>query len=314
MENNADDVQNLNRKIAEWLQAEGYPTEYKTANIFRKHQFSVMQGGYVESAKDTKRELDVVASMAIQDEGGSGIFLRASYIIECKWSKSKPWVVFTSPSTRVAPSACVAQSIGSLFGESIIWTIAGDPVLHQMGLFSTPSQAGFGGRQALSSGQDHFYSALKSVVENSYAHAHELGKRRLDPGKVPRFAEVIFPIVVVDGRLFKASFDEDINDMQLDEASYIRCHWKGAVSAVAHATVDIVTLDGLDNFVEKRATETRNLLARMMPVARQIAKCAEQKSLDGLTVTEGPRGTVGLPKLLRVIVSSGKPTPADESQ
>jgi len=307
------DPQALDRKVAEWLQNEGYPTEYRTANIFRKNHFWVMQGGYVESIasqeKEAKRELDVVASMTAYGED-DGLFIRVSHIVECKWSKSKPWVVFTSPETHLAPSACVTQTIGSLFGESIVWAMAGETALYDLGLFATPALGGFGGRQALSAGQDHFYSALKGVVENSYGHVAKVDRPHRQLCELPRYAEVVFPLVVVEGRLFEASFDESINDMRLQETDHVRCHWKGSVSAIAHATVDIVTLEGLNAFVQKRAQETAAFLDLMRPIAKQIAACAESKSIKDLTIKSASRGVIGLPRFLREIHTASKPTPA----
>ncbi|KQQ73645.1 hypothetical protein ASF70_07485 [Rhizobium sp. Leaf321] len=303
---NSAEEDKLRKRVAEWLQGEGYPTEYKTANIFRQNEFSVNQGGYVvsrdpSSGRDIKRELDVVASKTVWTPGHD-FFLRVSHVVECKWSRDKPWVVFTSPSTRMAPTACAAQSIASIFCESIIWTIAGDPILHALDLFATPEEGGFGGRQALANGQqDHFYSALKSVVENTYSHVAEMDRAPRADGGVPRAAEIAFPVVVVDGRLFKASFDPSENSMKLDEADHVRCHWKGSTSAVAFSTVDIVTLNGLEAFVDKRARETRKLLGLMMPIAQKIQECAKLRSLEGLEITQGGRGMLGLPTLLREI-------------
>ena len=82
-----------------------------------------------------------------------------SHVVECKWSEKKPWVLFSAPEL-MAPSACVAQTIASELGTSILWVAAGDSRLHALDLFQTPARPGFNGRQALSTGGDLFFQAM----------------------------------------------------------------------------------------------------------------------------------------------------------
>src|SRR5260370_232246 len=81
-----------------------------------------------------------------------------------KWSRDKPWVVFSSEMDPMATSACVNQTISSLLGGSIAWILSGDKQAADLALFASPARGGFGGRQAFSKGNDLFYTALQSVV------------------------------------------------------------------------------------------------------------------------------------------------------
>lgn len=126
----------LLHRVSSWLASEGYPTEFRTANIFQKHGFHVTQGAYVRGdAEGLKREIDVLASITARASSG---FLRISYVVECKWSTDKPWIVFTSSSTEMAPSACIAQTISSKLGEAIVWAVAGNETLQSLQTFLTP--------------------------------------------------------------------------------------------------------------------------------------------------------------------------------
>jgi hypothetical protein len=203
----------LLEKVGKWLETEGYPLEFRAAHVLRKHGFNSVQGAYTQEREDRpKREIDVLASMThdLPDAG----FLRVSMIVECKWSGDKPWVVFASPSTRLGPAACVSQTISSLLGESIIWMIAGDEQLHGLQIFSTPEQGGFGGRQAFSKGNDAFYSAVQSVVENCKAYADEYDIRQKE-GAVPRIGVFTFPVVLVEAELIRACYDVDADNVIL---------------------------------------------------------------------------------------------------
>jgi len=52
----------LRSRVAQWLSAEGYPTEFETAAIFHRHGFRVFQGYHVRDTADAvPREIDVLA-------------------------------------------------------------------------------------------------------------------------------------------------------------------------------------------------------------------------------------------------------------
>jgi len=73
---------NLLDQVSSWLNSEGYPTEFRTANIFQKHGFHVTQGMYVRGdTQGSRREIDVLASITTRTSSG---FLRISYVVECK--------------------------------------------------------------------------------------------------------------------------------------------------------------------------------------------------------------------------------------
>lgn len=153
----------LPAKLTQWLNQQGYPTEFRVANICQRNGFRIRQGEYVEDDKsDTVREIDVLASC---DHASRDFLIRIEYVIECKWSKDKPWVVFTSSAGRMPESACIAQTIGNNFGSTILWAIAGEKELQKLDSFSSPERPGFGGRQGFSHGSDLFYSSVQSVTD-----------------------------------------------------------------------------------------------------------------------------------------------------
>ncbi|MEK0337570.1 MAG: hypothetical protein QQN41_09075, partial [Nitrosopumilus sp.] len=104
----------LRSKVKKWLDQEGYPTEFATASVFQRHGFRVRQGYYVrDDDSDTIREIDLLASKTASSRD---YLIRAYYVVECKWSQDKPWVVLTSANASISHAACVAQTMGSLLG------------------------------------------------------------------------------------------------------------------------------------------------------------------------------------------------------
>src|SRR5262245_35764488 len=196
----------LTSKISDWLSREGYPLEFRTARLFRDSGFSVHQGDFVQDSTSGKiREIDVVAK--VQFNVGEHL-LRISNVVECKWSADKPWVMFTS-SRSIAPSACIAQTICSELGSVLMWCAAGEKRLYSAAAFNSPLSPAFGGRQAFSSGNDMVFSTLQSVsaAARSYADRHDHPKS--PSAKLSRVAEIVFPVIVIQGLLFEASIDAE---------------------------------------------------------------------------------------------------------
>jgi hypothetical protein len=127
--------------------------------------------------------------------------------------------------------------------------------LHKLDLFSTPDRPGFSGRQAFSRGNDLFYSAMQSIVDVSTLLMAQHDEPPRPVGTVPRDAVIAFPMIVVDGQIFEAFFDEGSQDMQVEARKRVRCHWRGARSWHVHATIDVVSLDHLDDFLKTRTQE-----------------------------------------------------------
>jgi hypothetical protein len=287
----------LTKKVKLWLGEEGYPTEFKAANICRIHDFRVTQGYHVRDEKtQLPREIDVVAS---KDYPTRDHLVRIEHVLECKWSKDKPWIVFTSPDAHMASAACTAQTIGNLLGSAVIWTLAGDSNLHSVDYFCTPDRPGFGGRQAFSKGVDRFYSAVAAVSDLSFLLARRNEQVVGPQYEMPRHAILAFPVVVVEGQLYEAYFEEASDNIQLVARNRIRCHWRGASAWQLHTTIDVVTLDHLDEFMRVRSREADILLLRMHDTVINIEQCFKEQSLKPLQVHAGPRGMLGLPRLFQ---------------
>lgn len=95
----------LDEKIKDWIKKEGYPLEFSVAHDFKKRGFSVEQSHFVKDSEGKIREVDVLATQNILV--GNSI-LRILHVVECKWSKDKPWILFADEK-RYASTALAAQ-------------------------------------------------------------------------------------------------------------------------------------------------------------------------------------------------------------
>jgi len=83
--------QNWTNKVKEWLEIQGHSLEMRIAKKFGENGFTVSQfEHYVDQETKAVRQIDVVASLS-KRIGNS--LITVNLIIECKYAKSKPWVI-----------------------------------------------------------------------------------------------------------------------------------------------------------------------------------------------------------------------------
>lgn len=289
----------LNEKVEQWLSKEGYPLEFLAANIMQKIGYAVRQGQYARTSDNTPREIDLVATVSkYHDER----LLRVYNVVECKFSKDKPWVVFCGNNQPVGNSALVSQSIASTLGDAIMWSIAGHEEVTALKMFSCFDRYGFGGTQALANNnRDVFYNSLQSVVQNSFSCVQFYDDYPESEDEIPKYGAVAFPIILIDGKLFSAYFDAEDNTTKIEEVGHARCHWRGSPETSLHTTVDLVTIDNFEDFASKRFEEVCSLLTIMEKSRDQIELCKKEQSLDSLDFHSASRGVIGLPAILHKI-------------
>ena len=286
----------LDERVLAWLESEGYPLEFRTARILRDCHFGVDQGKHYRAEDGGPREIDVVGEVCTEEDG---TFLRISHYIECKWSKGYPWVVFASEHAAIAPSACVAQTQGNDLARATLWCLAGDADLHQSSIFATPRRVGFGGRQAFTKAKDQFYSAMQGIVGATQSEVAATTRPDLGLADELAYGEIGLPVIVIDGELFEAFWDESSHRMKVEPRTHIRLHWQGSSAWHLRASVDIVTVESLEPFMLKRRAEIDQLLPKMSAAVAEFRTCLRERSLDTLTITRGSRGYTGLPAFLR---------------
>jgi len=290
----------LEAKVTKWLLREGYPLEYTTANSFHRAGFSVHQGIHVRTSTEEKpREIDVVASADHRDDEN---LIRVEYIAECKWSRDRPWVVFTSRFGHMGSAACINQTIASDLGRAALWLEAGDRRLSRLEVFATPACPGFGGRQAFSDSRDVFYGTVQSLVGACYARMESHNDHRLEGVSLPESAVVAFPLIVIDRSLFEACAQGLDSDLAVRSVDSARLHWRGSAASHHIVTFDVVTLAGLGSYIEQRAAEVTIVLATLKRAIGRIRKFAESGERSDLRVTSGSRGTLGPPSLIARLI------------
>jgi hypothetical protein len=289
--------QELINKLSNWINTEGIPLEYFTASVFMQNRFRVFQGDFVEE-KGSAREIDVIA---FKDYQNNGSLIRISSVVECKWTKDKPWIVFTSPNAHMAKSACIAQTIGSRVGSSLMWHIAGENELYDMSLFTSNTSSGFSGRQAFTKDTDLFYNTIQGIVNKTYLSVKEYDENEKDPF---RYIAIGFPIIVIEGLLYETHYTT--GNIELIEVNYSKVHWRGSTTWKHHAIVSIVTKDYLPEFIAKLSSEFDIIGSKAIPALENIKYFNETQNINVLSHKPAARGIVGFPSFLYNIAKASE--------
>lgn len=86
----------LQTKVEDWLREQGYPLELRTARTLRRQGWHLHHSRrYKDPILGKEREIDL---LAFYDDRGADPAPRihGHFVIECKWTPKKPWVLFTA--------------------------------------------------------------------------------------------------------------------------------------------------------------------------------------------------------------------------
>ena len=287
----------LEGKVRDWLSQEGYPLEFYAASVLQAAQARVHRGLYTRDGDGNAREIDVQGDWTLSVQDGKS--LRLSMIIECKWSKSKPWVVFSQLGHGMGPAAAVTQAVGCPVGQSLMWWAAGTSALQAAFPFATSGRVGFDGVQALSKGKDPVYSALQGLTTKAQLSSAQVADEVFRNPIVPQaFAQVFFPVVVVDGEVFEAFASPGGNGVELSPVDWIRLHWRGAQARELLTSIDIVRKDAFEGYVEQWTDSLETIGRAVLPAWQNLDELIASRDASRLRETRASRGVLGRPALV----------------
>ena len=135
----------LNKKVAEWLDSQGYPLEMKVASTLRDSGFRVQHSAhYIDPETSKSREIDIICT-AIGDRYGMADI---HFVIECKSTK-QPWIIFTAEYTRESYIALRALAITSEKASDFI-TDNAENLYDSLAWVTKKGRVGYSMTQALS--------------------------------------------------------------------------------------------------------------------------------------------------------------------
>ena len=239
----------LTEKIRDWLETQGYPLEMKVASALRKVGFNVMQSQYyIDPETDVPREIDIIAYK--NDVRGE---CEISFLIECKVSKKKPWLLFSS-------EEALQRNIFfnfAVLSESAINNLLNlnKEITHQIPWMRKRGRIAYGLTQAFTSGDDYPYKASLNVLKAAVS-------KKLEFKKSKSFTpiNVFFPVIIMDGEIFECFLDDNakVNIEKINEAFYL----SDLTIANEFATcIHIISAEKLEYFAEQAKNVADKLLS-----------------------------------------------------
>lgn len=289
--------ENLKDKIKQSLSKSGLPLEYYTYTEYRKNKFSGFQGDFIDDG-GLLREIDVLARVKFPHPKSE---LWINNVVECKWSKDKPWIVYTSTIKKSA-AASVAQTIGNEIGQALMWLAAGDTSLEKLELFHPNRRFGFSGNRLEENGSDkrnQIYEAVQSLVTKSVRTSEKY--KSLNYGPEPyKFISVSFPTIVVDGQIFESFYDENSDAVEIEEVSHSVLHWRGSNDwQLGGVRIDIVTKSHLREYCMNLRQEFDVLGSVLQSCLDRYINYLVTRDINDLSIPSASRGILGMPRLLR---------------
>lgn len=236
-------------KIITWLGTQGYPLEMTVASALREVGFDVSQGEYYDDPETkTQREIDVIARKG--DDYG---LLEISIVVECKKSTEKPWVLFTSDKHASGKNIFFSYAIMSELAREKLSKLVIDRLAWDMQWLKKNERTAYGMAVAFASGEDPAYKAVLGALKASISQ----NRIQSNSGYV-RSLRFIFPVVVLDGKLFEAYIDTGGNIVVQEVEEGIVTYYRD-IAGVPASSVRVVTADRLSSFCQDAMATTNQI-------------------------------------------------------
>lgn len=205
-ENRKTDTIFMEDKIKEWLLKGGLPFEMKVSNMFLDSGFTVAQSVYYKDADEGKyRETDIIA---YRYKKINGVFVNLTFVIECKSSTDKPWIILKND--RLSNSVDDENRIYFSEKFKLSMSMIKNSTNYKSDLiFKNNVKYGYAIVTGLNSGNDRAYEAIQTVLKSC-----EHFVISTDTSKREKVCNLYFPTIIIQGKLFNASMLPN-NDLEL---------------------------------------------------------------------------------------------------
>jgi len=123
--------------------------------------------------------------------------------------------------------------------------------------------------QAFTQGRDVPFSAAMSVAKAAYAMAKEADKATEHQHQADA-CEVVFPIIVVDGKTFESHLDESGN-VEVDEISNATLLWRNPIVGMPHTIIDVVSYSYFEEYVSNLMNDLEDLRPHVESALEEMA-------------------------------------------
>jgi hypothetical protein len=217
---------------------------------FKRNGYNVIQSDYYfDQESKSNREIDVKAFVQRMIQR---VLFRISFIVECKLSKDKPWILFTSQDSKISDKAKIAQILSTFCGTFYLLRLCEKKEYWDKGLFDIGIRPAFGITQGFTTGKDIPYQAITGVAKATDA----ICKKNSD-SKQGLICNVCIPIVVTEDKLFESFYENDIVVNEVESGVLL---WRNMLTSNPHTIIRIYTFEKLKNTIPKLTQEIYELM------------------------------------------------------
>jgi hypothetical protein len=257
-------------KLRAWLNSHGAGLEFAVGRTLRESGWTTRHGGYFVDVETSKtRDLDVHASIyeGHPDHGVVSVVLA----VECKRSRDKPWVAFTSSEHQVASTYEYALAPGHQSQVALLYAIKEGlptpdvmkrPIRIAHGLTTAHTNAG-------GSAPTDAYAAVRGAISAAAALTSRREEFQKNLASTYGIIDLVLPVVVLDGHLFEMYID-DAGAEVIMACNVVRLVMPDPMIQNGTVVCTITTLDGLQVTAASLAADARTMASRILPSAKSI--------------------------------------------
>ncbi len=190
----------MENRIKEWLMKGGFPFEMEISNLFLDADFTVAQSVYYKDLDENKyRETDIIAHRC---RNINGVFVNLTFVIECKSSLDKPWIVLKNDrlSNSIEEDNRIYYSNKFKLAMSLIKNSKNKSDL----IFKNNTKYGYALVSAFNQGNDKAYESIQTTLKSC-----EHLVVSTDNSNREKVCNLYFPVIIIKGKLLSASLLPD---------------------------------------------------------------------------------------------------------
>jgi hypothetical protein len=262
------------QSVLKWIREQGYPLELRVSEVLRREGLLVSHAHWYSDPESKKpREIDLVALTAATSEAPKAM-VGLAFVIECKVSSGKPWVVFSSE-----PSGMIRANPGvvDLLSRDVLTTALARRVIPPAFL-QLQSRVGHGIARAYGEARSGDSIGPWSAVRGAVSAALGIGganeEQTLQLGEHFYSFDVVVPVVVVEGSLYEYYLSggreriRKVRAIQLLAATH---------DAKSPALVQVVTFSGFRAWLRAVHPQGARFCSEVLPYVSDILRLTRSR-------------------------------------
>ncbi len=248
-------------KIKKWINKNGYPLELKVAKTFAKAGFNVAQSiSFEDPVSGKSRETDIIAHIT---KSINDVWINLTFVIECKLSTEKPWVGFyNNHSSNFSSNHFPIMTTRN--GHFLLEKINKNSKFKSNLLFPNKKKMGYSIVRAFNdNGKDMAFSAIQSVLSATEYLVEKSNKSN------KKFLNIYFPVVVIEGKLYKAEIDFEDN-IQVQKIEEIKISTVKSFAEQNSTYVSICEFKELNKISKKLMNDCKLIFDNYDPELKEI--------------------------------------------